>query len=90
MTFWEKVCLNRSIKQKLAEFRQAGYDTIQLPEFIEYCENYLWPRGKATTIKAKKAALAKVTVYQYFDYQQLRIQTTQKAFSDLDDFSDLF
>lgn len=90
MSLLERILLGNLIKKKLQEFKASGYGTIDRQELVEYCENYLWKRNKATTIRQKRVLLQQATPYQFFDYKTIQIQTHQQSFSDLDDFSDLF
>lgn len=90
LNFIERLYLRSQLKAKLQEFKAAGYDHVQLADLGNYLKNYLWPRKKATTFKAKRELLKAVTPYDYFDYQQLQIQTHQQAIGEMDDFSDLF
>ncbi|WP_164709446.1 post-transcriptional regulator [Enterococcus mediterraneensis] len=90
MKITEKIYLYHAFYQKLKQFKKAGYQTVTKAELMAYCQNYLWRRKNAETLKQQKQTLSKITPNDFFDYQQLQIQTKQQSFAELDDFSDLF
>lgn len=86
----QAILLTLPLRRKLKEFKKAGYEKVTIDELKKYCEAYLWKKKKAKTFLEKRQAIDEIKINAFFDYQQLRIQTTQKPLSEMDDYSDLF
>ena len=86
----ERMVLKRAYKAKVKEFHQTGYQAISLDELKRYCSEYRWSKKMVRGLGEKKADILSIQPNEFFDYQQLKIQTTERSFHELEDFSDLF
>lgn len=90
LTWMQKIILKQAVKKKIQSFTRAGYQEILQPELLEFLLEYRWKRRKINDLSARLQDLKEVTANDFFDYQQLKIQTSAKTLAELDDFSDLF
>ncbi|MGM0125417.1 hypothetical protein IGI37_002816 [Enterococcus sp. AZ194] len=87
----ERFIINQAYKTKIKEFHSTGYQAIGLEELKKYCSDYRWQKKKnLPTVKEKRMDILSIRPNEFFDYQQLKIQTTTQKFQELEDFSDLF
>ncbi|EOL42597.1 post-transcriptional regulator [Enterococcus phoeniculicola] len=86
----ERMVVNRTYKKKVKELHRTGYQAINLEELKRYCSEYRWTKKTVRTLREKKADILSIQPNEFFDYQQLKIQTTKQSFHELEDFSDLF
>lgn len=88
-SFLEKTRINWALRKRVREFKKTGYSEITLAELQPFLD-YRWQRKKLTSLSDRLADIQAFSVNDYFDYQQIKIQTTQKSLDELEDFSDLF
>lgn len=78
-----------SIEQKLKEFQRLGYHDIDKAEFQEFL-NYRWQQQHISSFFAKRRDLKRITANDFFDYEQLKVETTDDASFNWHQIDDLF
>lgn len=90
LTWQEKIRIKLAIRTKCRKFHRNGYPEIRSADIEIYLFQYRWKKKPLKKLKHKIADIHHFSSNDFFDYQQIKIQTSQKKLSELDDFSDLF
>lgn len=69
---------DRTLKKKLAQFAADGYSHIQLAEFKQFLA-YRWKQKKISGWLKERNDLKQVTVNDFFDYQQMLVETADES-----------
>lgn len=82
--------LHQTVRKKRKEFAQKGYTAITEQNIWEYIREFLWKRQVPTKLSEKKEQILAITVNDFFDYQQLKVQTSVQQEFDWQHMQDLF
>lgn len=69
---------NRKLNQKLQQFANEGYPNIELAEFQQFL-NYRWQQRQITGWLQKRCDLKQITPNDFFDYQQMLVETADES-----------
>ena len=85
---YEKWFLNKAVNRKLKEFHRAGYLNVINTEIWDYARERLWKKSFPTAKIAKKN-IESITINDFFDYQQVKVQIESARLFDFMDIQDL-
>lgn len=90
MNFFGKFRLKLALKAKCKVFHQSGYPAVTSQDIEVYLLYYRWRKKPLENIKEMLKDVQSFSTNEFFDYQQIKIQTSESDSSSLKDFSDLF
>ncbi|MGX6962120.1 post-transcriptional regulator [Vagococcus xieshaowenii] len=85
---FEQWFLNKAVKQKLKEFHRAGYLNVIDTEIWDYAVERMWKK-QSPSFKECKQDIEAITINDFFDYQQVKVQIQSAKFFDFSDIQDL-
>lgn len=86
----DKLYLQREIQHKLNEFQALGYHGITAEDLWCYLYDYRWHKHPVAKLAQKRAEVKELKPNDFFDYQNLLIQTSKERLDDWRDLSDFF
>ena len=79
---WYLYQIQREIRKKCKDFHRQGYKSIFADDLYSYLQHFRWKHKQNWTLKQKKEDVHKVTVNDFFDYQQ--VESQKKAIEEFD------
>lgn len=90
LTLRERISLNLAIRIKRHTFKKIGHTEISSEDIKEYLVQYRWKRNLPSSLHQKFTDVQNFSINDFFDYQQVKVLTSEKDSNDLNDFLDLF
>ncbi|MGK0551024.1 post-transcriptional regulator [Enterococcus faecalis] len=90
LSWRQKFLLKKVIKKKCQVFQQLGYSSVNEDELINYLLAYRWRHKEKMTLKARRKDIQQIEPNDFFDFQQLKAQTSTLQLNDWHDLEDLF
>lgn len=82
--------MKKELKAKCQWFEQLGYSAVNEAELVNYLVAYRWKRHIPSSVKACRQDILSIQPNDFFDYQQLKAQTSSLTIKDWHDLEDLF
>lgn len=86
----QKILLKKELKAKCQWFKQLGYSSIDEAALTNYLLAYRWKKNAPSSLKACRQDISSIQPNEFFDYQQLKAQTSPLTLKDWHDLEDLF
>lgn len=82
--------VKKELKLKCQFFQGLGYKSVNERELLNYVTEYRWKKKPPKSIVACRQDILSITPNEFFDYQQLKAQTSQFKINDPKNLNDLF
>ncbi|WP_271495213.1 post-transcriptional regulator [Enterococcus sp. 5H] len=90
LSWHQKILLKKELKAKCQFFQQLGYSSVNEAELMNYLVGYRWKKNTPQSLKACREDILHIEPNEFFDYQQLKAQTSSLKINDWHDLEDLF